>query len=64
MTHQFHDLTTAPANGWAHVDFGDDDTSVLVEVPLTFGDCELCGALIGTGDPMICDECVNQENLR
>ena len=38
---------------WAEV------VEIVEELPLTFGDCELCGATIGEGVPMICDECIS-----
>ena len=29
------------------------------EAPLTWGECEGCGATIGAGEPMRCDECAS-----
>lgn len=44
-----------PAASWAHVAL--PEAEAPEEVPLTFGECEGCGATIGAGEPMRCEEC-------
>lgn len=47
-----------PAASWAHVALP-EPVEIEPEEPLAFGECEGCGATIGTGEPMLCDECVD-----
>lgn len=46
-----------PPASWNRVAFPELERAE--EIALTFGECCECGATIGAGDPMLCDECAS-----
>jgi hypothetical protein len=52
----FVDGILTPPASWNRVDFAEPEPQ---EIALSFGECCECGATIGRGDPMLCDECIN-----
>lgn len=51
-------VLTPPAS-WNRVQFPEAEP---VEAPLTFGECVGCGATIGAGEPMTCDDCAGERS--